>query len=71
MNKEDKEKFLKDNGWHTWYNEEYWVHQKTISDSSRQDYTNYGMSLDKAYEFETNKSLPFKPLPPPFGTYIE
>ena len=39
-------------GWETWYNDNYWVHEKTISDPKSQDYTNYGMNLEdmEAYE---------------------
>lgn len=65
-----KKKFLEERGWGTWYSNNYWVHPKTVEDRSRQDYTDYGMSLDGAYQFELvcpNRKIPplggiFKPL---------
>lgn len=66
--REEKEKFLRSRGWETWYNPNYWVHPKTIVDKSRQDYTNYGMSLNDAMKFETEKLEPFNgQLLGPFG----
>lgn len=59
MNKEDKKKFLEERGWSTYYNPDYWVHEKTIVDKSRQDFTNYGMNLEDAYNFEVNNEKPF------------
>lgn len=57
----DKREFLLSHGWSPWYNENYWVHPKTITDPTRQDYTDYGLSLDKACEYELNPdSKPFK-----------
>lgn len=56
----DKTAFLIDKGWSTWYNPDYWVHPKIVQDETKQDYTNYGMSLEQAYEFETNNQEPFK-----------
>lgn len=58
----EQEKVLKAAGWHQYYNEAYWCHPKTIVDSSVQDYTNYGMSIYKAYEFEINNGQPFSSL---------
>ena len=58
---EDQEKFIKSKGWSTWYNPRYWVHPKTISDESRQDYTNYGMDLNSAYCFEKLNLPKFEP----------
>jgi hypothetical protein len=54
------EKFLRKKGWHTYYNELYWVHPKLIQDNSTQDYTNYGMTIDSAfvYEVENLSSFP-------------
>ena len=46
------EEELRRRGWDTWYHEDYWVHPKLIKDPSRQDYTNYGMSLEDALKFE-------------------
>lgn len=54
-----KEKFLRDRGWGTWYNPDYWVHPKTIKDPKSQDYTNYGLNLDRAVEFETSEEEPW------------
>lgn len=51
-----KETYLRNRGWNTWYNEDYWVHPKLIHSPLSQDYTNYGMSLDKAYEWEIKRS---------------
>ena len=59
MSKEDKINFLLDKGWSQWYNDNYWVHTKTIRDTRSQDYTNYGMSLDDAYDYEINNKEPF------------
>jgi hypothetical protein len=54
MNAKQKEIFLKGKGWFQWYHNDYWCNKKCTQDSSKQDYTNYGMSLEKAYEFELN-----------------
>jgi hypothetical protein len=59
MTKEEKIEFLKSKGWSTWYHEDYWVHEKTVVDPTRQDYTNYGMDLYSAYEYEINGGKPF------------
>lgn len=58
--KKAEEKFLIENGWHTWYNEDYWVHPKVISDPTRQDYTNYGMPRSDAIIFEKEKGKPIQ-----------
>lgn len=57
-----KEALLIQKGWSLWYHHDYWVHPKTIVDPTRQDHTNYGMSLDKAYEYETQGGKPYPPL---------
>ena len=62
MTNEKKIKTLKAAGWSRWYHPNNWVHQKTIEDPSIQDCTNYGMSLDEAYEFETQNKKPTPPL---------
>lgn len=41
-------------GWHTYYHPNYWVNKKVVDDPTRQDYTDYGMSLDEAIEWEEN-----------------
>lgn len=61
MTDEEKRSALTAAGWHLWYNHNYWVHSKTIIDPARQDYTNYGMSLEDAYRYETDpESKPWK-----------
>lgn len=52
--------FLKKRGWHTYYNPNYWVNKKTIQDSSRQDYTNYGMPIEMAFVFEVENFSAFR-----------
>ncbi len=52
-------KWLKERGWYQYYNPEYWVHPKTIEDPEVQDYTNYGLSLEKAIAFEESGAKPF------------
>ncbi len=51
-------------GWSRYYNENYWVHKKTVKDHSSQDYTNYGMGLFEAiaYELEHRGPMPGHPL---------
>jgi hypothetical protein len=63
----EDEKYLKDRGWHTWYNPNYWVHKDLVEDPNSMDYTNYGMSLDHALDFEKKgkpkfRSMGFPPL---------
>lgn len=53
-------KFLESKGWHTWYNEDYWVHPIVVAGSSRQDYTNYGMPRSEAIAFEKEGRKPFQ-----------
>lgn len=55
ITEQEKRKVLKDNGWSTYYNPNYWVHPKAVEDPSVQNYTNYGFSLDDAYKFETQE----------------
>lgn len=59
MSEKEKQDFLKQKGWHTWYHPSYWVHEKLVKNSQAQDYTNYGMSLDAAYSHEINNGKPF------------
>ena len=58
MSEEEKIKFLESHGWHTYYNDNYWVNPKTITNPNAQDYTNYGLSLEEAYAFETRSKKP-------------
>lgn len=52
----NKAEFLKSRGWFQWYNENYWCHEQFGS----KDCTNYGLSLNNAYEFETDKQAKTK-----------
>lgn len=45
-------------GWSLYYNDNYWVHPKVVADKATQDHTNYGMTLENAYEFEVNNKPP-------------
>jgi len=40
-------------GWYQWYNPDYWSHEKCAPQGS--DCTYYGLSLDEAYLYETDK----------------
>jgi hypothetical protein len=51
--------YLRRRGWATWYNENYWVHPKTVQDPKVQDFTNYGLDLEAAIAFEREKRRPF------------
>lgn len=51
----DKTEFLKARGWFQWYNDNYWCHAQFGSDE--RDCTNWGMTLDNAYGFETNPEI--------------
>lgn len=53
-------KYLIDRGWTTWYHDDYWVHPKTIEDKNKQDFTNYGMNVKDAYEFDVKGKKPFR-----------
>lgn len=44
---------MKARWWHTYYNDDYWVHPDLIADPTRQDYTNYGMSFENAVLMES------------------
>ena len=55
--------FIRGLGWDTWYHPAYWVHPKTVADPTRQDYTNYGMSLGDVLRYEENGCPKFQPLP--------
>lgn len=54
MNKSE----LQSRGWHTWYNEDYWVNPKCVIDPLQQDYTNYGCTFDQAVSKEINGIVP-------------
>jgi hypothetical protein len=54
--------FLSERGWHPWYNDNYWINKKCVTDNTRQDYTMYGLSLQDAYTYEVEK-LPPVPVP--------
>ena len=57
--------FLRSKGWHTWYNEKYWVHPECVEDKTRMDYTNYGMTIEDAVKYEKlgKPKFAFFPLP--------
>jgi hypothetical protein len=61
---DDRVEFLKERGWSTWYHPDYWVNPKTIENPVIQDYTNYGMSLEQAYEFEVMDKAPYQSVRP-------
>ena len=48
---EEKKVFLTKRGWAPWYHEDYWVNTKMVTDPSISDYTNHGLSLEKAFSF--------------------
>lgn len=50
---------IKKHGWSTWYHEEYWVNEKYAKDVTGLpidsfDYTNFGTTLDEAYNWTIN-----------------
>lgn len=61
---DEKRSVLLKAGWSTWYNENYWANRKTVQNPAIQNHTDYGLSLDKAYEFETEKRKPFPSVAP-------
>lgn len=62
-NRPEFEKILEKAGWHTWYNDNYWVNRKCVKDPMSQDYTNYGMSFEEAVLHEAFGNKPFGPNP--------
>jgi hypothetical protein len=48
----DKAEFLKSRGWFQWYDPNYWCHKQF--DGEERDCTDWGLSLDDAYKFETD-----------------
>jgi len=57
----EDEEFLKSRGWYTWYNYNYWVHEKTVKDPSRQDCTYYGFTKEDAVKYEKGEINAGKP----------
>ena len=57
--KNEMKRVIESAGWHTWYHPNYWVHQDLVTDPKAQDYTNYGMTLEEAYEHELDGRKPF------------
>lgn len=49
--KKKREEYLKEKGWGQWYNDDYWINPKMISDKG-QDYTNHGMNVWDAYRLQ-------------------
>ena len=60
MSMEEQEAWLKAHGRSTYYHPQYWVNRRTITDPTRQDYTNYGMDVGSAMEWERMGGNPFK-----------
>ena len=58
MNNQHKCDFIKKLGYYAYYNKDYWVNEKFGSDV--RDHTNYGMSLEDAYRYETDKEFSCK-----------
>jgi hypothetical protein len=67
----NKEKFLKDRGWSTWYNPNYWVHPESVINPKAQDYTNYGMNIDDAIAYEKLGKPKHREFPLPIMSQIE
>lgn len=55
---DEKRDMLKERGWSLWYSQNYWVHPKTVKNPAEQDHTMYGMTLDRAYQYEINNEPP-------------
>jgi hypothetical protein len=55
----DLDAWLPERGWYTWYNDNYWVHEKLVADPTRQDPTDYGLNAKMAYAFEVLNIEPF------------
>lgn len=51
--KGEKQKFAISKGWSTYYHEDYWVNPKVVTDPQRQNYTDYGRSLDGVLLYES------------------
>lgn len=62
LDDEEKRRRLHEAGWHPWYNADYWVNPKTVQNPKIQDYTNYGMPLEKAWAYELNNEQPSPPV---------
>lgn len=61
---EEKERFLREGGWETWYSPGYWIHSKVVSDPEIQDKTDYGIGMDEAFIYEV---LNAPPIPSKWG----
>ena len=57
---EEQKELLLSNGWEVWWNDNNWIHRKTVLDTKIQYYANYGMTLNFAYCFE---KLNLSPIP--------
>lgn len=60
MEQTERIEYLKSCGWYQWYNPSYWCHEQFASAS--RDPTNWGMSTDEAYLFETDEESKAKTL---------
>lgn len=56
-----EETLLHHNNWEHWYGPKgYWVRPDTVSDPTRQDFTNYQLTTEQALEFQKNpKPAPY------------
>lgn len=70
MTPEEQVTWLRSRGWHSYYNENYWVHPKTVADPKQQDYTNYGMSAEDAIAYERIGCPPHEPMGSPWLSRI-
>lgn len=57
--KKIKEDFLKSAGWQQYYHDDYWVNKKVLERRGEPglDYTNHGLTLDNAFNFEVEYNL--------------
>lgn len=54
LSRTEKKELLITLGWFAWYSQNYWCHHQFDDKAKGRDCTNWGMSLDEAYEYETN-----------------
>lgn len=54
MTREEKKQFIQERGWFSWYHPDYFCNKKLVNPKYH-DCTNYGMSLEDAYSYETNE----------------
>jgi hypothetical protein len=54
LNYEEKEKFLRENGWETWYHDDNWIKSEWYEQGIQIDRA--GMSTDSAYNLVNNQN---------------